>query len=180
MNAKRLFLTVLGVLGLVATAGTACGYTIENELALDRVSQIVNLKGVSTTGEFDFSSILRVMPDGTQVPFAIPSGRILIITRFYFDFKTTSTELNTNVRFEPFLFPAASGSGIVNGNTSGSMIYGSGCPVGPRSPGAPAYLIRAVVPGVNTTIPGDLNVHITGFILNPQAVVAPLALLLWE
>jgi hypothetical protein len=180
MNAKRLSLAVLVVLGLAAVTGAAWGYTLENELALDRVSQIVNLKGVSTTGQFDFSAILRVMPDGTQVPFTIPSGRVLVLTRFYFDFKTTSTEPSVNVRFEPFLFPAASGSGIVNGNSSGVMIFGSGCPVGPRSPGAPAYLIRAVVPGVNTTIPGDLNVHITGFILNPQAVVAPLALLLLE
>ena len=147
-------------------------------MALDRVSQIVNLKGVSTTGEFDFSSILRVMPDGTQVPFAIPSGRILIITRFYFDFKTTSTEPSVNVRFEPFLFPAASGSGIVNGNSSGVMVFGSGWPMGPHSPGAPAYLIRAVVPGVGTTIPGDLNVYITGFLMDPKATTVPINYLL--
>ena len=135
MNAKRLSLAALTILVLVVAAGVAWGFVIENEEALDRVSQIVNLKGVSTTGELDFSSLLRVMPNGTEVPFTIPAGHVLLITRFYFDFKTTSTEPNANVRFEPFLSPAANGSGIVNGNTSGASTFASGCPVGPRSPG---------------------------------------------
>jgi hypothetical protein len=178
MNAKRLSLAALTVLVLVAAAGAAWGFVIENEEALDRVSQIVNLKGVSTTGELDFSSILRVMPNGTEVPFIIPAGHVLLITKFYFDFKTSSSEPNANVRLEPFLSPAAGGNGIVNGVTSGSMTFASGCPVGPRSPGSPAYLIRALIPGVGTTIPGDLNVQITGFLLNPSAAMAPINYLL--
>jgi hypothetical protein len=178
MNAKRLFLTALTVLVVVVAAGAAWSFVIEDEEALDRVSQIVNLKGVSTTGELNFSSILRVMPNGTEVPFAIPSGWVLLITRFYFDLKTTSTEPFANVRLEPFLYAAANGSRIVNGNTSGVMAFASGCPVGPRSSGSPSYLIRAVVPGVGTTVTGTLNVYMTGFLLNPEATVAPIINLL--
>jgi hypothetical protein len=180
MNAKRLSLAALTVLVLVVAAGAAWGFVIENEEALDRVSQIVNLRGSSTTGEMNFSSLLRVMPNGTEVPFTIPAGHVLLITRFYFDMKTTSTEPNANVRLDPFLSPAANGSGIVNGNSSGSMTFASGCPVGPRSSGSPAYLIRAVVPGVGTTISGALNVYITGFLLNPSGTEAPINYLLLE
>jgi hypothetical protein len=177
MNAKSLSLVAIMVV-VLAGAGTAWGYTIENELALDRVSQIVNLKGVSTNGEINFSAILRVKPDGTEVPFIIPAGRVLVITKFYFDFKTTSSQLYVNVRFDPFLSPAANGSPITNGNSSGSQIFGSGCPVGRPSASSPTYVARAVVPGVGTTIPGDLTVHITGFLLNPHAAVAPINFLL--
>jgi hypothetical protein len=177
MNAKRLSLVAVTVV-VLAVAGTAWGYTIENELALDRVSQIVNLKGVSATGELNFSSMVRVRPDGTEIPFNIPSGSILVITKFYFDFKTTSTQPYVNVRLEPFLSPAANGSAITNGNSSGSQIFGSGCPVGRPSANSPTYVARAVVPGVGTTIPGDLTVYITGFLLNPHAAVAPINFLL--
>jgi hypothetical protein len=180
MKAKKLSLAALTVLVLVAAAGVAWGFVIENEEALDRVSQIVNLRGTSTTGELNFSSVVRVMPNGTEVPFVIPAGHVLLITKFYFDFKTASAEPNANVRLEPFLGPAANGSGIVGGNTSGASTFASGCPVGPRSPGSPAYLIRAVIPGVGTTIPGDLNVQITGFLLNPTAAMPPVYYLLLE
>jgi hypothetical protein len=180
MKAQRFSLVVLVVLGLLATAGAAWGYTLENELALDRVSQIVNLRGASNTGEFDFSTMLRVMPDGTEIPFAIPSGRVLVITRVYFDLKTTSTEPWTMLFLDPFLYPAAGGGNtfIVNGSASHARIFGSGAPMGPPSPASPPYRLRAVNPTGTTTITGDLNVYITGFILNPQAAVAPLLLLL--
>jgi len=178
MKAKKISLAVLTILVLVAAAGVAWGFVIENEEALDRVSQIVNLKGTSTAGELNFSSIIRVMPNGTEVPFVIPSGHVLLITRFYFDFKTTSSEPNANVRFEPFL--SLAGSPIVGGNNSGAMGFASGCPVGPPSPGSPAYLIRAVIPGVGTTIPGTLNVQLTGLLLNPSSTMAPINFLLME
>jgi hypothetical protein len=167
MKAQRIFLAIMMVLGLVAAAGVAWGFVLENQEALDRVSQIVNLKGSSTTGEMNFASLLRVMPDGTEAPFIIPANRVLLITRFYFDLKTTSTEPNANVRLEPFLFPAA-GSNIVNGNCSGFMTFASGCPVGLPSTTSSPYLIRSIIPGVGTTIPGALNVYITGFLLNPN------------
>ena len=180
MKAKKISLAALTVLVLVAAAGVAWGFVIENEEALDRVSQIVNLRGSCTTGEMNFSSLVRVMPNGTEVPFVIPAGHVLLITKFYFDFKTTSSEPNTNVRLEPFLTPAANGSGIVGGNTSGALTFASGCPVGPPSTGSPAYLIRAVIPGVGTTIPGTLNVQIIGFLLSPSSTMAPINFLLME
>ena len=178
MNAKRFFPAALTVLVLVAAAGAAWSFVIEDEEALNRVSQIVNLKGVSTTGELDFASILRVMPNGTEVPFAIPSGRVLLITRFYFDLQSTSTASSVNVQWAPFLYPAASGPKSSPGNFSGFMDFASGCPVGPRSTGSPAYLIKAVAGG--TTVPGTLNVYMTGFILKDKTNVAPISSLLLE
>jgi hypothetical protein len=173
MKAQRVFLAVLVVSGLMAAAGAAWGYTLENELALDRVSQIVNLRGSSATGQINFADLLRVMPDGTQVPFSIPSGRLLLITRVYFDLKTDSADLWTMVFLEPFLFPAAGGGNtfIVNGSASHARILGSGSPIGPPSPASPPYRLRAVNPS-GATITGDLNVFITGFLLNPRATTA--------
>ena len=110
MKVQRFSLAALVILGLVMAAGVAWGFVIENEEALDRVSQIVNLRGLSTTGELSFSSMLRVMPNGTEVPFTIPAGHVLLITRFYYDLKSTSTEPWTMVFFSPFLFPAAGGN----------------------------------------------------------------------
>jgi hypothetical protein len=169
MKMRQYSLAVLVVLGLMAAAGAAWGYTIENELNLNRVSQIVNLRGSSSTGQINFADLLRVMPDGGEVPFTIPSGRLLLITRAYFDLKTTSTEVWTMVHLDPFLYPAAGGGAtfIVNGNASHARIISSGCPLGPPSPGSPLYRLRAVSPS-GTIIIGDLNVYITGFLLNPN------------
>ena len=182
MKVQRFSLAALMVLGLVMAAGVAWGFVIENEEALDRVSQIVNLRGSSTTGEMDFSSLVRVMPNGTEVPFSIPAGHVLLITRFYYDLITTptSTEPWTVVFFSPFLFPAAGGNAIVNGNASGFHTHGSGCPVGPPSASSPPYIIKSVPPNAASTLPGILNVQITGFLLNPAASVAPINFLLLE
>jgi hypothetical protein len=182
MKLQRNFLAVLVILGLMVAAGAAWGYTIENELALDRVSQVVNLRGSSSNGQIDFANLLRVMPNGTEVPFTIPSGRLLIITRVYFDLKTDSKDLWTMVNLEPFLYPAAGGGNtfIVGGSASHARIIGSGCPIGPPSPTSPPYRLRAVNPS-SITIPGDLTVNIHGFLLNPSATVASTnALLLLE
>jgi hypothetical protein len=178
MKVQRFFLAALVILGLVMAAGMAWGYVIENEEELDRVSQIVNLRGSSTNGEMNFSSLVRVMPNGTEVPFTIPAGRVLLITKFYFDLKSTSTQPGTMVFLSPFLFPAASG-GIVNGNASGSLVFGSGCPIGPPSSSSPPFTIRSVTPNGGATLSGVLNVQITGFLLNP-ATVAPIYYLLLE
>ncbi|MDO9530560.1 MAG: hypothetical protein Q7O12_00285 [Deltaproteobacteria bacterium] len=182
MKVQRFSLAALVILGLVMAAGVAWGFVIENEEALDRVSQIVNLKGSSTTGEMSFSSLLRVMPNGTEVPFTIPAGHVLLITRVYFDLKTTFAEPWTMVFLEPFLYPAAGGGGtfIVNGNASGSLSFGSGCPIGPPSPSSPPYTIRSVTPNGGATLVGTLNVQIMGFLLNPTATVAPINFLLLE
>lgn len=180
MKVQRFSLAALVILGLVMAAGVAWGFVIENEEALDRVSQIVNLKGSSTTGEMSFSSLLRVMPNGTEVPFTIPAGHVLLITKFYYDLKSTSTEPWTMVFFSPFLFPAAGGNGIVGGNASGALSFGSGCPIGPPSPSSPPYTIRSVTPNGGATLVGTLNVQITGFLLNPTATVAPINFLLLE
>lgn len=179
MKVRRFSLAALVVLGLMAVAGAAWGFVIENEETLDRVSQIVNLKGSSTTGELNFTSLLRVRPDGTEVPFTIQTGRVLLITRFYFDLKTTSTEPWTMVHLDPFLYPAAGGGAtfIVNGNASFARTLGSGCAIGPPSPTSPLYRLRAVNP-TGGTITGDLNVYITGFLLNPKDTTAPISTLL--
>jgi hypothetical protein len=179
MKVQRFSLASLVILGLVMAAGVAWGFVIENEEALDRVSQIVNLRGSSTTGEMSFSSLMRVIPNGTEVPFTIPAGHVLLITRFYYDLQSTSTEPGTMVFFSPFLFPAA-GGGIVSGNSSGSLSFGSGCPIGPPSPSSPPYTIRSVTPNGGATLPSTLNVYITGFVLNPSATVAPINFLLLE
>lgn len=155
-------------------------FVIENEEALDRVSQIVNLKGSCTTGEMNFSSLLRVMPNGTEVPFTIPAGHVLLITKFYYDLQSTSTEPLTAVFFSPFLFPAAAGNGISNGNASGALSFGSGCPIGPPSPSSPPYTIRSVTPNGSATLVCTLNVQIMGFLLNPTAAMAPINFLLLE
>jgi hypothetical protein len=179
MKVQRFSLAALVILGLVMAAGVAWGYVIENEEELDRVSQIVNLRGSSTTGEMNFSSLVRVMPNGTEVPFTIPAGHVLLITKFYYDLKSSSTEPWTMVFLSPFLFPAAGGNGIVNGNASGSLVFGSGCPIGPPSTWSPPYTIRSVTPNGAATLPGALNVQITGFLLNPDTV-APIYNLLLE
>jgi|GEM_PF-5223883 len=180
MKVQRYSLAALVVLGLVMAAGVAWGFVIENEEALDRVSQIVNLKGTSPTGELNFSSIIRVMPNGTEVPFTIPAGHVLLITRFYYDLQSTSTEAWTSVIFAPFLFPAAGGNGISNGNASGSQSFGSGCAVGPPTPSSIPYVIRSVTPSGGATLVGTLNVQITGFLLNPSTAMAPINFLLME
>jgi hypothetical protein len=179
MNAKRLFLAALMVLMLVAGAGAAWSFVIEDEEALDRVSQIVNLKGVSIDGQI--TSIYRVMPDGTEVPVfsAFPAGGVLLITRFYFDFQTASTEPTAMVFFDPFLYPAAGGGAtfIVNGNASSSRSFGSGCAIGLPSATSPGYNIRAVTAS-GATMPGTLNFYITGFILKAKGTMPSLLLLL--
>jgi hypothetical protein len=178
MNAQRFSLTALVVLGLALAAGAAWGFMITDEVGPDRASQIINLKGASATGEIAFFSLLRVMPDGTEVPFTIPSGCVFRLIRFYFDFKTTSTG-NVNVRLEPFLSPAVNGAPIANGASYGSTNFGSGCPIGPPKAWSPTYIIRAIVPGVGTTIPGDLYVNLSGIMKVPGSP-APIDLLLLD
>jgi hypothetical protein len=179
MNAKRLFPAAITVLILMLVAGGAWSFVIENEEALDRVSQIVNLRGVSIDGQI--TSIYRVMPNGEEIPVfsAFPAGSVLLITRFYFDLQTTSTEPTAMVFFDPFLYPAAGGGAtfIVNGNASSSRSFGSGCAIGLPSATSPGYNIRAVTPPGTTIMPGTMNFCITGFILKSKATVAPLLLL---
>ncbi len=176
MKGWRFCLLVLTALGLVLWAGVVRATVIENETTLNQVRQIVNLKGFSATGEINVASLSRVLPDGTEVPFAIPAGHAVLMSRFYFDFKTTSSEPNVNVRLEPFLFPAAGGP-IINGAALAAGTFGSGCPIGHPAVGVAPFLIRAVIPGVGTTIPGDLSVAINGILL-PSSAPAHLDLLL--
>jgi hypothetical protein len=181
MKVQRYYLTILVVLGLVAASGAAWGFTLENELALDRVSQVVNLRGSSTTGQINFANLLRIMPNGTEVPFAIPPGHVLLITRVYFDLKTASTATWTMLNLDPFLYPAAGGGNtfIVNGTASHARILGSGSPLGPPSPTAPPYRLRMVDP-LGGDISGDLNVNILGFLLTAKDLTFVNSLLLRE
>jgi hypothetical protein len=175
MNAQRFSLAALAVLGLMLAAGAAWGFMITDEVGPNRASEIVVLKGSSTTGVIDFATLVRVLPDGTEVPFT--PGRVFRLIRFYFDFKTTSTASNVNVRLEPFLYPAA-GASIVKGTSSGTQTFSSGCPVGRPGPGVPPFLINAVNPSGGATIPGTLNVNLSGIMTTPPATLAPIDLLL--
>ena len=55
MKAQRFTLAVLLALGLLMWTGSAWGTINEDEVTLNRVSQIVNLKGVSASGDISFS-----------------------------------------------------------------------------------------------------------------------------
>lgn len=175
MKAQRYSLAILLALGLVILATPAWCTSLENEVALDRVSQIIILKGVSSTGEMKFADLKRVMPNGQEVPFVIPKDQAFLLGRFYFDFKTTSTATNVAVRLEPFLFPAA-GANIINGVASGIGTYLNGIPVG--QPVTDFYLIRSVVSGVGTTIPGNLTVALIGILITKANTVPAEFLLL--
>ena len=175
MKVQRYSLVILLALGLVILAAPAWGTSLEDEVAVNQVSQIINLKGVSGTGEIKFADLKRVMPNGQEVPFVIPKDRAFLLARFYFDFKTTSAETSVNVRLEPFLFPAAGGN-IGNGVASSIGTYLNGIPVG--QPVTDLYMIRSVVPGVGTPISGNLTVYITGMLINPNVSLVPIDFLL--
>ena len=176
MKAQRYSLVILLALGLVILAAPVWGTSLEDEVAVNQVSQIINLKGVSGTGEIKFADLKRVMPNGQEVPFVIPKDRAFLLYRFYFDLKTDSTETSVSVRLEPFLYPAAGSANIVNGVASAVGGYLGGIPVG--QPVTDLYLIRSVVPGVGTPIPGNLTVAINGILINSKATLAPIDLLL--
>lgn len=172
MKAQRFTLAVLLALGLLMWTGLAWGTINENEVALNRVSQIVNLKGVSATGDISFIDLKRVMPDGSEVLFAIPNNRVLLVTRVYFDFKTASTQTFVNLRITPFTFWLM-GSNIVSGNASAMGTFSTGLTIG-----GPTNNYKIQSSYNNMVIPGALTVYMTGMLIDPNVTVSPIELLL--
>jgi hypothetical protein len=172
MKVQRLTPAVLLALGLLMWTGSAWGTLNEDDVALNRVSQIVNLKGVSANGDISFTDLKRVMPDGSEVPFAIPGSRVLLVTRLYFDFKTTSTQTFVSLRMTPFAFWLL-GSSIVGGNASAQTTFSTGLTIeGPPN----NCRIQAVYN--NVVIPGDLTVYMTGLLITPKGMIEPIEYLL--
>lgn len=172
MKAQRFTPAVLLALGLLMWAGSAWGTINEDEVTLNRVSQIVNLKGVSANGEINFTDLKRIMPDGSEVPFAIPNSRVLLVARIYFDIKPTSTQTNVSLRLTPFAFWLV-GSNTVNGNASSQTTFSTGLTIGGPTTN---YKIQSVYN--NVVIPGDLTVYITGMLINPNFSAGSIDLLL--
>ncbi len=171
MKAQRLFLAILLALGLLLLAVPAGGSLIEDEVALNRVSQIVHLKGSSTTGEILFNDLKRIMPDGKEVPFLIPKNHSLLLVRFYFDFKANTPPAGINIRIQPFAL-WLNNSGLANGVASAATVWPVGLPIGGPTDN---YKIQAVFN--NVVVPGPLTVHITGMLIYPPASSFELLLL---
>jgi hypothetical protein len=174
MKAQRFPLAILLALGLLWLAGPAWSYLIEDEIALNRASQIVNLKGVSTTGEINFNDLKRVMPDGTETAFGIPAGHSLLMFRFSYDFKPDTPPPGINVRILPFAF-WINGAGFVNGISSAISIWPSGLPIGGPTDN---YKIQAV--NNNVVVPGAFTVYLTGMLIYSNATPPPLEILLLD
>ncbi len=171
MKAQRLSLAVLLALGLLLLTVPAGGFMIEDEVALNRVSQIVHLKGSSTSGEFLFNDLKRIMPDGQEVPFLIPKNHSLLLVRFYFDFKPDTPPAGINIRILPFAL-WLNNPGLFNGIASGATVWPVGVPIGGPTD---SYKVQAVFN--NVVVPGALTVQITGMLIYPPAATFELLLL---
>ena len=174
MQTQRFPLAILLAVGLLLLAGPAWSYLIEDEIALNRPSQIINLKGVTTTGEINFNDLKRVMPDGGEAPFGIPAGHTLLMFRFSYDFKPDTLPPGINVRILPFAF-WINNPGFVNGISSAITVWPVGVPIGGPTDN---YKIQAVFN--NVVNPGALTVYITGMLIYSNASTAALEILLFD
>jgi hypothetical protein len=140
---------------------------------LKSASQIVNLGGSSdSSGIIPLSSFQRVMPDGTTTPFAIPGNRVFLITKIMFYIAYQGDVPNAQFRMAPFYNKNVS---ISNGFGSQNLDIESGFPLAVWSSN---FDVRVINKDNSQTVPGTLKCRIIGLLAPPEAIIAPIYLLL--
>jgi hypothetical protein len=137
-------------------------------------SQIVNLVGASgSSGIIPLSSFRRVMPDGSTTPFVIPSNRVFLVTKIFVVIASGQTVPKAQFQMAPFYYRNLS---IANGFGDKVVDIESGFPLAVWSSN---FNVKVVNMANNySTVPGILQCRIVGLLAPPEAVGAPIDLLL--
>ena len=162
MKARRFTPAVLLALGLLVWTGLAWGTILEDEVTLNRVSQIVNLKGVSANGDISFTDLKRVMPDGSEVPFAIPDNRVPWWPGFTLTLNPLPPRRSSVCALRPSPF-GSSGPTSSTATLPRKGTFSTGLTIGGPTTN---YKIQSVYNGV--IIPGALTVYMTGMLIHPK------------
>ena len=137
-------------LALVTLAGTACA----KPLGPQHASDIVTLVTSSTPCPFPVTGVLlfdrQIRPDGTNVPFTVPAGKVLVVTGY--EFRATTPISGRAIA--GLIFPANSGVG--------DQLWAVGEPV--VLSGANVVITNTLAP--NLTFKTDICLEVSDGVLN--------------
>ncbi len=123
-------------------------------------SQLINLVSPGTSGPFSFKDMLMKDINGTAVPFSVPEGQVLMITRVGWNFTADNSSLNETVQLNVGNYWRV-GAKMTNGFASASDSVNPGIAV---TNFITANIYVSDLNDIQTPIPGTLSLRIVGYL----------------